>query len=136
MPPSCGGIIFPVLMIWHRGYGTFSPSLGVGSRCFLIHPSRVNSDCVSRYTESQGIILSSSFFKSKSIFWIKYTDAPVFVLYNEIRKEILSFSIWVLIGNREVLLWCYSISIPPKNFTILLQYSSINFFSPLDSGVV
>ncbi len=39
--------------------------------------------------QSQGFMLTSSFFKGKSIFWIKYTDAPVFVLYNEILKMTL-----------------------------------------------
>ena len=34
-------------------------------------------------------MLISSFFECKSLFWIKDTNGTVFVMYDEIRKEIL-----------------------------------------------
>ncbi len=39
------------------------------------------------------------FFESKTIFWIEYTDGPICILDNEIRKEILTVPIGIFIDK-------------------------------------
>ena len=62
----------------------------------------------------------SLFFERKSLIWFTYANSPVFVLYYEIRKVILSFLIGIFISNREEL---FSIS-----YLRTFRQKGVNFY--------